>query len=141
MRFWDSSALIPLLIEEKTTPQVRGILKSDPDFSVWWGSRIECVSAISRLERMKALNSRDTTEALRGSATLLDTAVEIAPSPALRDLTCRLLRVHPLTSADAVQLAAALIACEQKPSTLELVSLDERLRDAAGREGFRVLPD
>jgi hypothetical protein len=140
MRFWDSSALIPLLIEEATTAQLRRILQSDLEFAVWWGSRVECVSAISRLERMRELEPRQAGEIISNSRMLLDSAVEIPPSQVLRDLACRLLRVHPLKAADALQLAAALVTCEQEPASLELVSLDDQLREAAGREGFAVLP-
>jgi len=140
MRFWDSSALIPLLIEETTTAKLREILESDPAFAVWWGSRVECVSAISRLERMSELDARQANAVFGHSRQLFDSAVEVPASQVLRDLACRLLRVHPLKAADALQLSAALILCEQQPGSLELVSLDDRLRDAAAREGFAVLP-
>lgn len=43
-------------------------------------------------------------------------------------------------AADALQLAAALIACDEQPSLPPFVALDHRLADAARREGFRVLP-
>jgi hypothetical protein len=49
------------------------------------------------------------------------------------------LRVHPLRAADALQLAAAYIAAERRPSSLELVILDDRLAAAARREGFVLL--
>jgi hypothetical protein len=52
----------------------------------------------------------------------------------------RLLGVHPLRAADALQLAAALILVRDNPAGRELVSLDERLRESALLEGFRVLP-
>jgi predicted nucleic acid-binding protein len=140
VKFWDSSALIPLLIEETTTEQLRKILRADRDFAIWWGSRVECVSAISRLERMKDLESRQAIAVLGNSRLLLESGVEVPPSQVLRDLACRLLRVHALRAADALQLAAALVICEQDPASMELVSLDDQLREAAGREGFSVLP-
>jgi hypothetical protein len=49
------------------------------------------------------------------------------------------LRVHPLRAADALQLAAAFIAAERRPSSLELVTLDDRLAVAARKEGFAVI--
>ncbi|MCC6765885.1 MAG: hypothetical protein IT293_14605 [Deltaproteobacteria bacterium] len=52
----------------------------------------------------------------------------------------RLLAVHPLRAADALQLAAALVACDERPDVLAFVTLDGRLGDAARREGFDVLP-
>jgi predicted nucleic acid-binding protein len=51
----------------------------------------------------------------------------------------RLLALHPLRAADALQLASALVACDERPDRLPLVTLDERLAAAAMREGFRVL--
>ncbi len=64
---------------------------------------------------------------------------EIAPTDDVRLTAQRFLRVHPLRSADALQLAAAIVAAEGSPQTLEFVSLDARLRAAAQREGFSVL--
>jgi predicted nucleic acid-binding protein len=57
----------------------------------------------------------------------------------LRECAIRLLRVHPLRAADAVQLAAAVIAAEMRPTSLEFVTADRRLADAARKEGFAVL--
>jgi hypothetical protein len=54
-------------------------------------------------------------------------------------MASRLLRVHPLRAADALQLAAALAAAKGDPSSLDVVCLDQRLSEAARREGFRVL--
>jgi hypothetical protein len=57
---------------------------------------------------------------------------------AVLEMARRLLRVHPLRAADSLQLAAAVLASEGRPSTLEFVCLDDRLGIAAQREGFRV---
>ncbi len=69
--------------------------------------------------------------------------MQIDPSDEIRASARRFLRMHPLRATDALQLAAALIAAERRPSTLTVVTLDDRLRDAAGREGFlsEELPD
>ena len=64
---------------------------------------------------------------------------EILPSEIVRSVAQRLLRVHPLPAADSLQLAAAVVASEREPATLEFVSLDERLTEAASREGFPVI--
>ena len=65
--------------------------------------------------------------------------VEVQPSSSVRRVAIRLLRVHPLRAADALQLGAALVAAEDHPETLPFVTLDDRLADAATREGFEVL--
>lgn len=51
MRFWDSSAIIPLLVGETTTKAMQAIALEDPVLLVWWATQVECVSAIARLER------------------------------------------------------------------------------------------
>jgi hypothetical protein len=66
--------------------------------------------------------------------------VEIEPSPAVRENAGRVLLLHPLRAADALQLAAALVWAGGRPAGHELVCLDERLREAAAREGFAILP-
>jgi hypothetical protein len=64
---------------------------------------------------------------------------EIDPSDALREAAVRFVRVHPLRSSDALQLAAAFVAAERRPTALEIVTLDERLGSAARQEGFAVI--
>ncbi len=72
---------------------------------------------------------------------LPERATRIRPSPNFpRERAVRLLLSHPLRSADAQQLAAALIWCEEKPAGQDFVCLDQRLRESAEREGFRTLP-
>jgi predicted nucleic acid-binding protein len=67
---------------------------------------------------------------------------EVQPVMAVRETAIRLLRVHPLRSADALQLASAIVAAEGHPATLPLVTLDGRLAQAAEREGFVIVrPD
>ncbi len=49
-------------------------------------------------------------------------------------------KTHPLSAADALQLAAGLLWADGRPAHHDFVCLDQRLREAAQREGFRVLP-
>jgi hypothetical protein len=65
--------------------------------------------------------------------------IVLASEPA-RQRALRLLAVHPLGAADALQLAAALIWTRESPAGVGLISADARLREAASREGFEVLP-
>jgi len=58
----------------------------------------------------------------------------------VRARAARLLSLHPLRAADALQLAAALVWCRERTAEAPFVCLDDRLRLAAAREGFRVLP-
>jgi len=49
MKFWDASAIIPLCIEEQNTPFVQDIAKKDGSIAVWWGSIVECYSAVQEV--------------------------------------------------------------------------------------------
>lgn len=57
MRFWDSSALVPLLVDEPTSPVVVAEYLVDPEQMAWWGTGLECVSALARAEREGRLAS------------------------------------------------------------------------------------
>ena len=139
MRFWDSSALVPLLLEEPTSPSILAEYFRDPEQIAWWATGIECVSALARAEREGRLAPAVMADAV-GRLEALELAwAEVQPTDQLRELAVRLLRVHALRASDALQLAAALVAAEGHPGWLTLVSLDERLALAAEREGLRVV--
>lgn len=138
MRFWDSSAIVPLCVEETATDRALALVNEDPEVAIWWATPVECASALARLEREAALTPADAADAFRRLDLLARSWFEIEPHDELREVARRLLRVHPLRAADALQLAAAYLAAERRPPTLEVVTLDERLRHAALKEGFRV---
>ena len=139
MRLWDSSALVPLLLEEQRSEACRRSLGEDPGLIVWWGTRLECTSAIARLDREQVLGPRELADAGRRLDMLAASWQEIQPTERLRRTAERLLRVHVLRAADALQLAAAVVAADTSPSELVFVTLDARLAQAAAREGFPVL--
>ncbi len=139
MNFWDSSAILPLLVSETGTPAMRGLYQRDPEIVAWWGTRVECTSALARLERAGQLDTSAATAAIRELGALAEQWHEVQPVEPVREAAVRLLRVHNLRAADALQLAAALIACEHRPASMGLVCLDQRLGVAAEREGFRLI--
>lgn len=139
MRFWDSSALVPLLVEEASTARLLALYREDLEVVAAWTTPVECASAVARLERQGDLSSNDANEAFARLDALAPSWIEVEPRDEQREIARRLLRVHPLRAADALQLAAAVLAAERRPATLDLVTLDDRLADAARREGFRLL--
>ena len=141
MRFWDSSAILPLLVGEATTHAMQALAAEDPSMLVWWATEVECVSAIARLERQENLATAATEAALGRLDALSESWSEVQPGEAARRTARRLLRVHNLRAADALQLAAAVVAAEGHPASLEIVTLDDRLTAAARREGFAVRGD
>jgi predicted nucleic acid-binding protein len=139
MRYWDSSALLPLMVEEQDSAKRRGALEQDPEILTWWGTSVECVSAVSRLLREGVLDDQAYEQILRDHHDLSLGWVEIQPTEKLRRRAIRLLRVHPLRAADALQLAAALVGSGENPQALPFVCGDPRLSKAAKKEGFTVL--
>jgi predicted nucleic acid-binding protein len=139
MKFWDASAIVPLLVAEPTTRRLQGLAARDPDMLVWWGSEVECASALARLERAAAINAKGMALAFNRLSHLAAGWHEVEPSDIVRESAARFLRVHPLRAADALQLAAAFIAAERRPATLQVVTLDARLADAARKEGFTLI--
>jgi uncharacterized protein len=137
--FWDSSAIAPLLVAERTTAGVMALAVRDPDMLVWWGSKVECMSALARLEREAALDAKGMTLAWSRLDQLAQSWHEIEPTEVVRESAMRFLRVHPLRATDALQLAAAFVAAEHRPASLRFVTLDERLADAARKEGFTMV--
>ena len=138
--FWDSSALVPLLLPEARSDALTSLLIADKEVVIWWATPLEVQSAIYRRHRTAPLPSpamRQATDRLRAFVEHSDT---VAPTDELRHRAGRLVAVHPLRAADALQLAAALIWCEDQPQSETFVSLDERLRSAATNEGFAVVP-
>ena len=139
MTFWDSSALVPLYIDEPATDRLRKLAQRDPEIVVWMLSSVEVLSAIARHRRRSKgaddLLHQARLEVLeRWSRWSAVTHVE-----AVRRRAERLVAVHPLAAADALQLAAALVASGDRPETLDFVTLDGRLATAAQLEGFRVV--
>ena len=140
MRFWDSSALVPLFVREAHSPAIEALVADDAAMIVWWASGVECGSAVHRLRREGTITLDAATDLLARLSDALDAADVVQPGEELAATALRLVAAHPLRAADALQLAAALVWARGRPAGRELVTLDERLRTAATLEGFSVVP-
>lgn len=136
MRYWDSSALVTVVVREPATQAMEALLEADPVIITWWGSRMECASALARLEREDQLTPAQVAAAARVLAEFREGWRDVLPSDVVRESAERMVRTHPLRAADALQLASALIASEFRPANLAFISRDQRLLAAARREGF-----
>ncbi len=136
--YWDTSALVPLLVQETQTLLARRLLVEDPQVITWWGTRVECASALARLEREDAMSPPgvDSARALLGEFCL--TWAEVNATDEVREHAQRLLLRHPLRAADALQLGAALVWADARPRGQGFASLDGRLSLAARGEGFSL---
>jgi uncharacterized protein len=140
VKFWDSSALIPLLLREPTSARLQDLLRRDPAVAIWWGTPVECAGALARRQREGVLARSGLRQAHAALDGLRARATEIEPTEEVRSRALRLLAVHPLRAGDALQLAAALVWSQERVRGVGFVSMDDRLRGAAAREGFQVLP-
>jgi predicted nucleic acid-binding protein len=139
MKYWDSSAIASLLIEESFTAGLRALRDQDPEQTVWCLTPVEIASALARRVR-EGLPANQENSIRAGCQVLSERWQEICSLELVRSRALRLLNSHPLRAADALQLAAALLACDERPEALTFVCVDDRLRNAARREGFPVLP-
>lgn len=141
MRFWDSSAIVPLIVEQAGSNEASAWIAEDNEIVIWTLTPVEIVSALQRLAREGLLKDRKALAAEELAMDLLEGAHEITGVERVKTLARRALRTHALRAADALQLGAALLWAEHDTEGAVLHTLDQRLALAALREGFRVLPE
>ena len=138
--FWDSSAVVPLIVPAVQSTRLVKYLASDKDVAVWRGTPVECAAALYRCHREASIGQAALDAALVRLHAFTEDADTVAPSEFVRRRASELVAVHSLRATDAFQLAAALAWCEGHPRSERFLSLDGRLSEAARREGFTVLP-
>jgi len=139
VNFWDTSAIVPLLVREADTILREGQLKSVTGVTVWWVTRVECVSALCRRQREGALPAPAFQAAMARLEAIRLQWLVVSPSKVILSRAERLLRVHPLRAADAMQLAAALLAVREEPDGASFHTADAQLAAAAEKENFTIL--
>jgi len=138
MRFWDSSAIVPLIVEEASSSACRSLLRTDRSLAVWALSRVEVLSAIWREVRAGALERAAAVQAGKRLDALSAAWTEVDGLTAVRARAERVVAVHPLRAADALQLAAALVLSRERPRW-PFVTGDRQLASVAELEGFDVI--
>ena len=138
MRYWDASALVPLCVAEPASDALRKLGATD-QIVTWCLSSVEIASAIERRAREGALEADARDAALANLTELACAWTEVTALGVVRERALRLLSTHALRAADALQLAAALMASGEHSSGWEFLCTDSRLRRAARREGFRTV--
>jgi predicted nucleic acid-binding protein len=136
--FWDTSAVVRLLVAEPASSSARELLARDSRMLVWWATPVECLAALARREH-DGLLARDAAEQLRQDLSALAASwSEVQAGELVREHAGRLLLRHRLRAADALQLAAALVWAQGRPRGHRIATFDRRLGDAARGEGFRL---
>ena|SRR5919204_6526869 len=139
VRFWDSSAIVPLVVQESATTRVRGWLREDATVAIWTFTRVEVLSALARRRRAVPAMRRQLVTARRDFLEAWPRWFEVTHVDAVKRVAERLVETHPIRAADALQIGAALVVADGEPESLEFVTLDERQAEAAEREGLRVV--
>ena len=126
MIFWDTSAIVPLLVVEPESARARTVVGLDPAILVWWATPIECLSALARREREGTIAPDGSDASRRVLAALIRAWAEILASEEVRQHAGRLLRRHALRAADALQLGAAMTWAHGAPSGHQFACLERR---------------
>jgi len=127
---------VPLIVKQPSSPAVQQWMAQDPEIVIWTLTPVEIVSALRRLVRSGQLGER---EAGRAESLLVELAKRchlIVDVESVKAIACRVLRVHSLRAADALQLGAALAWAGSNTQGSVLYTFDQQLAVAAGREGF-----
>ena len=140
MRFWDSSALVALVVRQPASGEVERWIREDPELVTWTLTPVEVVSALRRLVRENDIAERVARDAEALTADVVGHTHVVADVERVKTIASRLLRVHPLRAADALQLGAALAWADGHATGLVFHTFDGRLALAADREGFRAVP-
>lgn len=136
--FWDSSAIVPLCVNQAASHQAHGLFRKFA-LVVWWGSYIEVHSALCRLHRQKEISDLAKRGAPARLRLLSRGWREVLPNEQVRDLAIRSLESNALRAADSLQLAASLVWCSEHPSKRTFICADGRLAQAASSAGFSVI--
>lgn len=138
MRFWDSSAVVPLVVSHSSSGTADGWLREDRNVVLWTLTPVEVVSALRRLAREGLLSEEVALRAETRIDELMAASHLVTDVESVKQQARRLLRLHALRAGDALQLAAALEWSTGRPIGKVLHTFDQRLAHAARLEGFEV---
>jgi predicted nucleic acid-binding protein len=138
MSFWDSSALVPLCINEDRSQAARRLWRLFREHSVWRESVVEVESTFARLEREGLLDLKFYRIASNQLSIIEASWYEVESSSRTIEIARTLPRQYGLRALDSLQLAAALVWCKEFPKNKDFVSSDTQLLRAAESVGFNI---
>ena len=138
MRFWDTSALVPLLVDEPQSTAAREWVDVDGAVVISPITPIEIKAALWRRRHGGSLTPEAHGHADARFDRLSISWTVIDRWPDINATAEELLSRHQLRAGDAIQLAAAVVAVRTVATLLDFVTFDLRLAAAARAEGFTV---
>ena len=123
--------MVPLLVEQEPSSRVADWVAGDDAMVVWTLTPVEVVSAFRRLVRDQVLDEGVARVAEIRLDEIVRTCHVIIDVEPVKSLATRLLRLHPLRAADALQLGAALHWADGHSQGRTVHTLDDRLALAA----------
>jgi len=139
MIYWDSSAVVASILNEKTGKDVDKFVASIPESRFYTAiiTPLEIESALQRKLREKSISAKGADTGRVTAAEFRKAAFLVAAEHNVLDAALHLQKIYGLRPADAVQLASARVGTEN-PSKVHFLCLDSKLNEAAKREGFHV---
>lgn len=140
MLYWDTSALFAFHFSEKKSADLRKLIASQGSSSAYTSviTPLELESAIQRRLSDRTLNLREADSARLFGIEFRKKAFLIPLDQNGLDTALHLQKIYGLRPGDAIQLSSARLGTDN-PSRVIFLSLDDKLTEAAKREGFQVL--
>src|SRR5262245_22723120 len=114
--FWDTSSIVPIIVHQPSSKRAKELLRKHSKLVLAWITPIVVHSSLSRLAREGVLDEKHYAIAADRFTQIEKNRIEVFPSETLRVLCIEVLKNHDLRAADSLQLASALIWCNEKPS-------------------------
>ena len=137
LAFWDASALVRLCVRDQSSSRAKKLLR-DANVVAWWATAVEGRGAFVRLQREGLLSEAAFRVSCERLSALLSASKEVLPSDNVREVALQQIERFSLRAGDALQLAAALVWCGERPRGRWCVCDDRRLAAAAAAVGFEV---
>jgi len=139
MKFWDTSALFPLLVFDVHSHRSRVILNEDREIVASFITPVEINSSIWRRRHANLLDSERHRTADAHFAALTSNWITVGHVREVVDASLSVVSRHSLRSGDAIQLGAAVVARRFLGADLRFVTFDKQLAAVATAEGFHVV--
>lgn len=139
MIYWDTSALFAFIFTEKHSSKLRSFVERQGTVAAYTAiiTPLEFESAIQRRLTDRTLNLREADKARLFGVEFRKTVFLIPMDQNALDHALHLQKIYGLRPGDAIQLASARLGTNN-PSQVTFLCLDEKLLEAAKREGFQI---